>query len=356
MKCYLKGLNDFYNSDGHAFITHSRLLTLDYWTLKRYDAVIIDEDILLNCMIINQIDILFSKLIRVLDYIDPNSELAKKIKMAVEAAKTKSFFTLPRIQYEKVYEDIPTGIDISSFCSAEKFYFKKKSDENNLLESNHSEDSIVFLKPLSLNRNIKYIMLSATVDEKICNYYFGANRVQFYECKKAKNTGTLNQYTKNTMSRSDIEKNPGIVEKIIKSTGFEDVITFLKYGIGKLYFGKTTGIDSLRGKNLNVIGTPHQPEWLYKLFAYTMRIEFDEKSTLSYRTARHKRFQFKFMTFDNENRALRNIQFWMIESELIQAVGRARLLLEDCTVNLYSNFPLSQAILKESDYEEIKEC
>jgi len=244
---------------------------------------------------------------------------------------------------------LPTHL---TFCRAEKFYFKKKSDENNLLESSYSEDSIVFLKPLSLKHNIKYIMLFATVDEKICNYYFGANRIQFYECKKAKNTGTLNQYTKNTMSRADIEKNPGIIEKIIKSTGFEDAITFLKYGIGKLYFGKTTGIDSLRGKNLNVIGTPHQPEWLYKLFAYTMGIEFDEKATLFYRPARHKGFQFKFMTFDNDNGALRNIQFWMIESELIQAVGRARLLIEDCTVNVFSNFPLRQAIMRKFEYDD----
>jgi hypothetical protein len=39
----------------------------------------------------------------------------------------------------------------------------------------------------------------------------------------------------------------------------------------------------------------------------------------------------------------------MIESELEQAVGRARLLRENCTVDLYSNFPLRQAVMKETD-------
>lgn len=49
------------------------------------------------------------------------------------------------------------------------------------------------------------------------------------------------------------------------------------------------------------------------------------------------------MTFDESAPMLRNIQFWMIESELEQAVGRARLTRCDRNVNLFSNFPLSQA-------------
>ena len=38
-------------------------------------------------------------------------------------------------------------------------------------------------------------------------------------------------------------------------------------------------------------------------------------------------------------------------TDLEQAVGRARLLRCDATVNLFSNFPLRQAILKESEYD-----
>jgi hypothetical protein len=43
----------------------------------------------------------------------------------------------------------------------------------------------------------------------------------------------------------------------------------------------------------------------------------------------------------------------MIESDLEQAVGRARLLRYDCTVNLFSNFPLRQAVMRESDYDQL---
>lgn len=352
LKEYIKDLTKFYTSDCHVFTTHSRLLTLDYWALKKYDAIIIDEDIILNCMMPNQVEIPISKLEKILDEIDSNSKLAKKIIAAVAAAKTKSWFTLSNIVYDSTYDGISIPIDIPSFCHAEKIYFKKKSDENNLFDIHNHEDSIVFFKPLRLNNKVKYIMLSATANQKICNYYFGASRVKFYNCKRAKYIGILNQYNKNTMSRSDIDKNQGIIDKIKKFTGFVDTITFKKYGKGNCHYGKTTGIDTLKGKNIDVIGTPHQPIWIYKLFAYTMGSNFDENAKMNYQVARHNEFGFWFMTFDNDNKLLRNIQFWMIESELEQAVGRARLLREACTVNVFSNFPLKQSHLKNFEYDE----
>lgn len=55
------------------------------------------------------------------------------------------------------------------------------------------------------------------------------------------------------------------------------------------------------------------------------------------------------MTYEDE--FLRDIQFYMIESELEQAVGRARLLRCDCTVNLFSDFPLRQAELMDAKYD-----
>jgi len=49
---------------------------------------------------------------------------------------------------------------------------------------------------------------------------------------------------------------------------------------------------------------------------------------------------------------LKNIQFWIISSELEQAVGRARLLrFEEGAVHLFSNFPVSQAVFREPEYD-----
>jgi hypothetical protein len=106
----------------------------------------------------------------------------------------------------------------------------------------------------------------------------------------------------------------------------------------------------LKGKDIDVIGTPHQTEWIYKLFAFSMRIDFDPDERLSPHTIveRHG-YRLPFTTFKNED--LQAVQFYIIESEAEQAVGRARLLRCDCTVNYYSNYPLPQATMKASEYD-----
>ena len=43
--------------------------------------------------------------------------------------------------------------------------------------------------------NMKYIVVSATADEKIYRQYFGAERVDFYECKQAKYDGRLLRFS-----------------------------------------------------------------------------------------------------------------------------------------------------------------
>ena len=40
---------------------------------------------------------------------------------------------------------------------------------------------------------------------------------------------------------------------------------------------------------------------------------------------------------------LRKVQLWMISSALEQAIGRARLLRNDCTVTVFARFPVDQA-------------
>ena len=37
------------------------------------------------------------------------------------------------------------------------------------------------------------------------------------------------------------------------------------------------------------------------------------------------------------------VQTWLLSSQLEQAVGRARLLREDCQVFVYAGFPVEQA-------------
>ena len=213
-----------------------------------------------------------------------------------------------------------------------------------------TEDSITFIKPVKFSDN-KYIMLSATADETICNLYFNEENVRFYNCKEAANTGNLNQCGDKSMGRSSIRKDPSIIKRIKRWTKFDYTISFKefhKHYEGDLHFGNCAGCDMLKGQNIDVIGTPHQPEWIYKLFAYSLGYDVDDDLKPG-TVVVHNGFRFRFMTYADET--LRAIQFYMIESELEQAVGRARLLRCDCTVNLFSDFPLKQAELKESKYD-----
>ena len=56
------------------------------------------------------------------------------------------------------------------------------------------------------------------------------------------------------------------------------------------------------------------------------------------------------MTYGKSYEMLRELQLWMISSELEQAVGRARLSRYDCPVIVFSNLPLQQATIIEKDY------
>ena len=122
-------------------------------------------------------------------------------------------------------------------------------------------------------------------------------------------------------------------------------ITFKEFaGADPIYFGKTEGCDFYRGKEIAVIGTSHYPTFLYKLIALTIGFKIEVNVKQSPQTITRNGYAFKFMTYSPENEVLKNIQLWLIEGELEQAVGRARLLREaGAKVHLFSNFLLPQA-------------
>jgi hypothetical protein len=336
--------------------------------LSKYDVVIIDEDIILSSIASNQCEIPVSLLKKILKkaYKTPNRhpacyKLIRKIKKVFKAIATESLFKLEAFEWddgldaddgkdEKGEADgIPALTDIPSFCLAEHFMFRKSADERNL-----AEDSIAFLKPWKF-KNIKYIMVSATVDRDICEYCFGKQNVKFYECKRAAYEGTLNQFYDKSMSRACIDVTPDILEKIRKWSGFKHMITHKKYAIGDMYFGNAIGCDHLKGQNIDVVGTPYQVDFLYKLLPFSLGLHIDEDANMKSCLIVHTGYRFYFTTYSEEHEVLRKFHFWMIESGLEQTVGRARLLRCNCTVNLFSNFPLSQAIPKESEYNDAED-
>lgn len=342
---YKQDLKKFEESKGHAVTTHRRLTNMD---VSEYDLIIVDEDIIYSTIIPSRETITIPDLKKLKKTLATSDPLAAKIRKILKQAKKLKFFTLRKIDYHESYADIKMAVNISALCMAKYFCFRDSNFEDGL-----DEDCVSFINSVRLPKDKKCIMLSATANKKICEYCFGKDNVVFYDCLEARLKGTLKQYYYNSMSRSYIKEHPEIFETIKKLSGFSHTISFKKfeylYG-GDLHYGNCAGCDTLKGENIDVVGTPHQPEWIYKLFAYSLG--FDVGCEIKPSTkVEYNGYRFLFTTYADET--LKNIQFYMINSEIEQAVGRARLLRCNCTVNLFSNFPLSQAQMVDNcDYEK----
>ena len=135
------------------------------------------------------------------------------------------------------------------------------------------------------------------------------------------------------------------MNQISEAVGHKKVITFKSFtdqfsnASKEMYFGNCSGYDTLAGESLVVVGTPHRNDIEYLLLAKVLGINFITlDTTMGLKEIDYNGFRFMFNCYDHSE--LREIQQGLIESDLIQAVGRARTLRTDASVKLYSNFPL----------------
>ena len=106
-----------------------------------------------------------------------------------------------------------------------------------------------------------------------------------------------------------------------------------------MWFGKCSGYNQYTGESINVLGCPHKHNALYLLIGKVLGVNVDKfNREFKMQPVAWGGFRFNFNTFTNKR--LQNIQLSLIESELIQAAGRARALREDVEVDIYANLPL----------------
>ncbi|MEC3874613.1 hypothetical protein [Chryseobacterium salviniae] len=249
---------------------------------------------------------------------------------------------------EGIYETPLFNIDQDDLF---KFIDDKRILETNVFDFLNSkffikhEDSIHYIMKKELPKNAKNIILSATIPIEFYKRLYPNIEFESIDIRNVEQVGKVIQYTGRSCSRSGLERYGQIISEEV---GDKKVITFQKFkGLFKnpiqdIHFGNCSGYDYLSGKDLTVIGTPHRNNIEYFLLAKLMGVKFDYfKSPFRYQKIVYNGFKFMFNTFDNEE--LRNIQIHLIESDLIQAVGRARTLRNECIAEVYSGLPLSIA-------------
>ena len=217
-------------------------------------------------------------------------------------------------------------------------------------------NKIVFGKKSQLDGYGKLIILSATANKKLYEDYFKGHRVIFRSIHNAKYKGKVVQYTAHSLSRAFFMANgmSEVVKRIQDQfIGEIPIIGFkMLFPNSKIHFGKTEGFNEYKGKNIAVVGTPHTSPVLYKLIG--AMLGYCTAGEMKRRKIKRNGYSFSIMTYSNEE--MQNLQLFFIESELEQAIGRARLLNEECTVYVFSNYPCQQAELRQNPYLNLDEA
>ena len=156
---------------------------------------------------------------------------------------------------------------------------------------------------------MKYIVLSATFNQKIYSLYFkGKMEVFSYGEQKAAYKGKLIQYTYHSLGRKDLSEKMEIFDAVKRMTGKDNmpVITFkcieqIK-GVDRLnsagiHFGNSTGVNILSGMDLAVIGTPYSVDENYKLIASFLGADVNKKQDKrpSWRRVNYSNFPHRLM-------------------------------------------------------------
>ena len=325
---YIKPLEKYGCDDIRVIVTtHKKLLNANEEFLKQYE-IIIDEDILISS-VKNSTEVLIDDIKKLRNY--------DKVKKFIADLKTNEEYILtsPCRSYIDFNTMIKKGItsNVNAFMSATAIHISGKFAN-------------CFVPPVF--PNVKLTILSATASKEVYKMFFKDRIINLEECSKARYKGRLIQDCSRSFSRKDIDNDEAFFENILnENPDAQHIITFMKYKSKAknclIHYGNSEGCDYMKGQDIVVIGTPHYNEVVYKLIATSLGADVNFKMRFSELT--DDNYKYWLTTYDEP--VLREIQLWLIKSELIQAVGRARLLRFDCTVKLYASIPLDQAeILK----------
>ena len=353
----LEGIKSF-NEHRVVVTTHALLVYTSEKVLKSFDIIIIDEDIL-YLQFMNNIKSIPLESVQALC----NSSDSVLQQIANEMIKTKvgeykraSFYERFSYFYEKRKPQYEGNLYEEDDENPEPDIDGNANDLPNACAYMLDNDNYFYYFCYSRLPDLKYIVLSATINEKLYRDYFKGKSIYTYNSSNVKYKGKLIQYTAHSLGRSDIKRHPDVFEKVNQIARDTEIIpiSFKQCNENQvlnnfdMHFGNIVGTNIVKGKNIAIIGTPFKNEKAYKLigcFLYGEKVSIER---LSKRRIEYKNYSFNIMAYKDAD--LREIELYSIESELEQGIGRARLLRFDCTVYLFSAFPCEQAELHTERY------
>ena len=350
--------NAAYHGERIVLATHSSLLHMKKEFFTGF-TVIIDEDILM-LQIFKRIPEISIECLEKLSSLNiPGySTLAGRIL----SAETGRYYRTGRTSLGDLTDEQLSEIEY--FSETDDVLDLKYAEAFVKYQTRDGTVSCHYFCPDTLKGN-KYIVMSGTLNADIYRQYFRNFRIIDYAEKKATYAGTLRQFTYHSLGRSSIRKilneETGVTTfhwitqmagRLLHKENFP-IISFKSMGKlneADIHFGNSSGLNSLEGKDLAIIGTPFEIDFHYKLIACHMGADVNQSKDTS-PVPRRVFFQgksFVFQTYQND--LLRTLQLYSVESELEQCIGRARLLRCRATVYLFSSFPCSQARLDQKNY------
>ena len=221
-------------------------------------------------------------------------------------------------------------------------------------------DAILYVSRRNFPRGIdNYVIASASVNRRLYEALEGAESIDFIAIPPIEHQGELVLHPEKSFANCSLgpkfkantlkcvvdllEKYPNAA--VICSKKMRAALSPAQRQRVICTFGATEGLNCYQGQDLLVIGALHRPDYVYKLLAVALghKLGLDTTLELEYQRINRNGYEYHAVAFDDE--LLREIQFAMIETELEQAVGRARLVSNDCRVDLFTNIPLPQCKL-----------
>lgn len=200
---------------------------------------------------------------------------------------------------------------------------------------------------LPLPENCTVIVTSATASPELYEKMNPGRVVVECDVQHAESAGKIVQYPAKSFSRHRIRQGKlhdalrGLAmehdgTKVLTLNAVREDLKYHRFCVDDLCIESCEGSNRLENQELLVIGTPNLPESAYLLVASLLGIRYSSTDRLEYVPIRRNGYWYWTMTYPN-NAELRDLQLHMVESALIQAVGRARTLRYEVTCYVAAN-------------------